>query len=74
MNIIFNLGLIIFYVGAIMTLIINRNVKVNMNDDFWDMPTRIKIGIILSILGILIICASIMFMLINNPVGLLHKE
>lgn len=61
------LGIIIFFVGAIMTLVINSNVKVSMHGDFWDMPARIKIGILLLIGGILLSCASVMFMLINNP-------
>lgn len=55
-----------------MTLFINRNVQVPMNGDFWDMPIRIKIGILFIIFGILLVCASVMFMLITNPVDFLR--
>lgn len=44
------LGTIIFFLGAIMTIVINKNVKVPMGGDFWDMPTRVKIGILLLVL------------------------
>lgn len=67
------LGIIVFLIGAIITLLVNRNVKVPIDGDFWDMPTRIKIGIIITILGILLFCASIMFMLITNPIELLNN-
>lgn len=66
------LGSIIFVIGAVMTLFINRNVQVPMNGDFWDMPIRIKIGILFIIFGILLVCASVMFMLITNPVDFLR--
>lgn len=65
------LGSIIFVIGAVMTLFINRNVQVSMSGDFWDMPMRIKIGILFIIFGILLVCASVMFMLITNPVDFL---
>lgn len=54
-----------------MTLFMNRNVEVPMSGDFWDMPIRIKIGIIFLILGILLFGVSIIFMLITNPVEFL---
>lgn len=66
------LGAIIFFVGAIMTLVINRKVEVSLHGDFWDMPTRIKIGILLLILGILLFCASVVFVLINIPMELFN--
>lgn len=66
------LGSIIFVIGAVMTLFINRNVQVPMSGDFWDMSMRIKIGILFIIFGILLVCASVMFMLITNPVDFLR--
>lgn len=66
------LGTIIFFLGAIMTIVINKNVKVSMGGDFWDMPTRVKIGILLLVFGILLAVSSVMFMLITNPIELLN--
>ena len=66
------LGIIIFFTGVIMTVFINRNAEVPMSGDFWDMPIKIKFGIISIILGILLFCASIIFMLIINPVEFLR--
>lgn len=66
------LGIIILFVGAIMTLFLNRNVKVPMGGDFGDMPIRIKTGILFVIFGILLLCASIIFVLITNPMELLN--
>lgn len=68
------LGIIILIIGGVMTLFINRNVKVPMNADFWDMPVRIKIGILFIIFGILLSCGSVMFMLITNPVYYLGNK
>ena len=67
------LGTIIFFIGAIMTIIINRNVEVPMGGDFWDMPTRVKSGILLLVLGILLVCGSVMFLLLTNPIELLNR-
>ena len=66
------LGTIIFFLGAIMTIVINKNVKVPMGGDFWDMPTRVKIGILLLVFWILLAVSSVMFMLITNPIELLN--
>lgn len=66
------LGTIIFFLGAIMTIVINKNVKVPMGGDFGDMPTRVKIGILLLVFGILLAVSSVMFMLITNPIELLN--
>lgn len=66
------LGTIIFFLGAIMTIVINKNVKVPMGGDFWDMPKRVKIGILLLVFGILLAVSSVMFMLITNPIELLN--
>lgn len=66
------LGIIIFMIGAVMTLFINRNEQASMNGDFWDMPKKIKIGILFIIFGILLLCASVMFMFITNPVDFLN--
>ena len=66
------LGTIIFFLGAIMTIVINKNVKVPMGGDFWDMHTRVKIGILLLVFGILLAVSSVMFMLITNPIELLN--
>lgn len=66
------LGVIVFLVGAIMTIVINRNIEVPMSGDFWDMPTRVKIGILLLILGVLLACTSVIFLLITNPMELLN--
>ena len=66
------LGTIIFFLGAIMTIVINKNVKVPMGGDFWDMPTMVKIGILLLVFGILLAVSCVMFMLITNPIELLN--
>lgn len=55
-----------------MTIVINKNVKVPMGGDFWDMPTRVKIGILLLVFEILLAVSSVMFMLITNPIELLN--
>ena len=57
---------------GLMNLFVNRNIEVSMSGDFWDMPKRIKIGIIITILGVLLFCVSILFMLITNPIELLR--
>lgn len=68
------LGIIIFFIGATMTLGINRNVNVPMSGDFGDMPVRIKTGILFVILGILLLAAGVIVMLITNPVELLSTR
>ena len=56
-----------------MTLLINRNVNVLIDGDFWDMPIRIKIGILSIIFGVLLVCISTMYMLIADPIGFLSR-
>lgn len=56
-----------------MTLLINRNVNVLIEGDFWDMPIRIKIGILSIIFGVLLVCICTICMLIMDPVGLLSR-
>ncbi len=68
----FFLGTFSFIFGFIMAYFIDRNVEVLISNDFWDMPARIKIGILALIIGILIICGSVIFMLITGPVQLLR--
>ena len=65
------LGIFIFVVGSIITLVVNGNVEVPISNDFFDMPIRIKIGIALILLGILMVCASVIFTLVTNPAKLL---
>ena len=67
------IGVFIFIVGSILTLIINRNVKVPIGGDFWDMPLRIKIGIFMILIGVIIFCISTLFMLVYSPFELLNK-
>ena len=66
------IGLFLFFTGFVMTFFLNRNVKVPISNDFWDMPARVKISILCLIIGILLICANIMFMLITDPVKFLR--
>lgn len=66
------LGTVLFLIGAFITLVVNRNIKVSMSDDFWDLPVRVRIGVLFIVLGILLFCISILGMLITNPVGLLR--
>ena len=66
------LGVVMFVVGAFMHIFMNRNVEVSVSGDFWDMPLRIKIAIISIIFGILLICASVMYVLITDPMILLN--
>lgn len=56
-----------------MTLLINRNVKAPIDGDFWDMPIRIKIGILFIVFGVLLAFISTMYMLIADPVGFLSQ-
>lgn len=71
----FYLGLILFIIGVILTTIINRNVEVPIDGDFFDMPNRIKIGILFVIIGGVIICISIFAILIIDPTSILiHKN
>lgn len=63
-------GTILFIIGLIMTMILNRNAQVSMSGDFHDMPFRVKLGIILVVFGILLICISVMYVLITNPLEL----
>ena len=56
-----------------MTLLINRNVKAPIDGDFWDMPIRIKIGILFIVFGVLLAFISTMYMLIADPVGFLNR-
>ena len=65
------IGVICFLIGMIMTLLLNRNMEVPMNGGFWDMPARIRIGILFVVFGVLLFCVSIMFELISDPVGFL---
>ena len=66
------IGIIIFIIGVVMELIINRNVQVPMGGDFWDMPIRIKIGMLFIIFGILLVCVSVMFKFITDPIDFLR--
>ena len=66
------LGTVLFLIGAFITLVVNRNVEVSMSDDFWDLPVRVRIGILFIVLGILLFCIIILGMLVTNPVGLLR--
>lgn len=68
----FYIGVIMLVVGAFMHIIMNRNVEVSVTGDFWDMPLRIKIAILSIIFGILLICASVMYVLIIDPMILLR--
>lgn len=65
-------GTVLFTFGCIITFLINRNINVPYSNDFWDMPLRIKIGILAIIAGILIICASVLYLLITQPEILLQ--
>ena len=65
-------GTVLFAFGCIITFLINRNTNVPYSNDFWDMPLRIKIGILAIIAGILIICASVLYLLITQPEILLQ--
>lgn len=68
----FYIGISIFITGTFIN-VINRNAKVSMSGDFWDMPMKIKIGILLICFGILLSCGSVMFELITNPVDFLRQ-
>lgn len=54
------LGTVLFLIGAFITLVVNRNIKVSMSDDFWDLPVRVRIGVLFIVLGILLFCISIL--------------
>lgn len=59
------LGIIIFLIGAIITLVIDSDVKVPISGDFWDMPIRIKIrifGMLFMIFGIFLVVVSVILM------------
>ncbi len=65
------IGIGIIIIGGFMHIVMNRNVEVPASGDFCDMPVRIKVAIIFFIIGVLLVCASVMFMLITDPVGYL---
>lgn len=65
------IGMVMLIAGAFIHIVMNRNVEVSASGDFWDMPARVKIAIISIIFGILLVCASIMYMLITDPIELL---
>lgn len=67
------IGFTIFAIGSVITLLINRNVKAPIDGDFWDMPIRIKIGILFIVFGVLLAFISTMYMLIADPVGFLSQ-
>lgn len=59
-------SMILFIGGAVYTLIINANTQVSMNGDFWDMPLKIKLGIISFIVGaLLFIIWTVLYMWFN---------
>lgn len=67
-------GIFLLVVGAFMTIFLNRNVKVPMSGDWDMMPMRVKVGIVLVILGVLLTCISIGMGLVLDPVSMLRHS
>lgn len=67
-------GIFLLVVGAFMTIFLNRNVKVPISGDWDMMPMRIKVGIVLVILGVLLTCISIGIGLVLDPLTLLMPK
>ena len=70
----FYLGFIMFVIGVILTTIINRNVEVPIDGDFFDMPIRVIIGILFIVVGGVIACISIFAILIIDPTSILMNK
>lgn len=54
------IGFIMFFIGYLLTFIFNRNVKVPMSGLFEDMPVRVKTGIILIVVGLLLLSCFVL--------------
>lgn len=67
-------GIFLLVVGAFMTIFLNRNVKVPISGDWEMMPMRIKVGIVLVILGVLLTCISTGMGLVLDPVSMLRHS
>lgn len=67
-------GIFLLVVGAFMTIFLNRNVKVPISGDWEMMPMRIKVGIVLVILGVLLTCISTGMGLVLDLVSMLRHS
>lgn len=57
------ISVVLFMSGWIYALIINANTPVQMSSDLWDLPLKIKMGFLISLVGIIcfIICTMMIF-------------
>lgn len=64
-------GVCLFVIGFVLFLAYSW-VKVSFSSSLSDMPIRIQISVYAMILGILVICAGIMYVLVTDPMILLR--
>lgn len=64
-------GVCLFVIGFVLFLACSR-MKVPFSNSLSDMPMRIQISVYTMVLGILIICASVMYVLVTDPMILLR--
>lgn len=64
-------GVCLFVIGFVLFLACSR-MKVPFSNSLSDMPMRIQISVYTMILGILIICVSVMYVLVTDPMILLR--
>ena len=64
-------GVCLFAIGFVLFLACSR-MKVPFSNSLSDMPMQIKISVYAMILGILIICAGVMYILVTEPMILLR--
>lgn len=64
-------GVCLFVIGFVLFLACFR-MKVPFSNSLSDMPIRIQISVYTMVLGILIVCASVMYALVTDPIILLR--
>lgn len=65
------IGLVIFSVSSFITLVINMNVQVPMNDIVSEFPARVRIPIYMIFVGIIFVIIGLIIYLISDPLVLL---
>lgn len=64
-------GVCLFVIGFVLFLACSW-VKVPFSSSLSDMPIRIQISVYAMVLGILVICAGVMYVLVTDPMILLR--
>lgn len=64
-------GVCLFVIGFVLFLACSQ-MKVPFSSSLSDMPIRIQISVYAMVLGILVICAGVMYVLVTDPMILLR--